>query len=176
MATYCHFWTFCKGYSKAKWLQNGRFWERSSDQPTRRLIRPHVKETGTSKWREHCHVFTWHNAIHFIPTNMVRTRVRGNLRMRKQNIKTTVPLDVVPERRTERCSPRFRPGGRFCELRFRYLSSPTGREGEISRPLDHMRQIPFIHSARIIDSTNFYIYRTIYYIFSPCGTLRCVLM
>ena len=25
----------------------------------------------------------------------------------------TVPLDVAPERRTKRCSPRFRPGGRF---------------------------------------------------------------
>ena len=49
--------------------------------------------------------------------------------MRKQNTKTTVPLDVVPERRTERFPPRFRPVGRFCELRFRYLSSPTGREG-----------------------------------------------
>ena len=33
--------------------------------------------------------------------------------MREQNAKATVPLDVVPERRTERCSPRFRPGGRF---------------------------------------------------------------
>ena len=50
--------------------------------------------------------------------------------------KTTVPLDVVPERRTKRCSPRFRPGGRLCELRFRYQSSPTVFEGEISRPLD----------------------------------------
>ena len=109
-----------------------------------------LMETGTSKWHEHCHVLTWPYAIHFIPTNMVRTRVRGFLRMRKQNTKTTVPLDVVPERRTKRCSPRFRPGGRFCELRFRYPSSPTGREGEISRPLDHMRQIPFIHSTRLI--------------------------
>ena len=27
----------------------------------------------------------------------------------KQNTKTTVPLDVVPERRTERFPPRFRP-------------------------------------------------------------------
>ena len=45
--------------------------------------------------------------------------------MRKQNTKTTVPLDVVPERRTK----RFPPVGRFCELRFRYLSSSTGREG-----------------------------------------------
>ena len=31
-------------------------------------------------------------------------------------------------------SPRFRPVGRFCELKFRYLSSPTRREVEISRP------------------------------------------
>ena len=162
MATYWHFWTFCKGYSEARWLENGRFEERSSDQPTRWLIRPHVKETGTSKWRQHCHVFIWPYTIHFIPTNVVRTRVRGNLRMRKQNAKTTVPLDVVPERRTKRFPPRFRPVGRFCELRFRYLSSPTGREGEISRPLDHMRQIPVIHSARLIDSTNFYIYRTVF--------------
>ena len=96
--------------------------------------------------------------------------------MRKQNTKTTVPLDAAPERRTKRCSPRFRPGGRFCELRFRYLSSPTGREGEISRPLDHTRQIPFIYSARLIDTTNFYIYRGVFWMFSPCGTLRCVLM
>ena len=96
--------------------------------------------------------------------------------MRKQNTKTTVPLDVVPERRTKRFPPRFRPVGRFCDLRFRYLSSPTGREGEISRPLDHMRQIPFIHSARLLSGTNFYIYRAVFQIFSPCGTLRCVLM
>ena len=96
--------------------------------------------------------------------------------MRKVNTKITVPLDVVPERRTKRFPPRFRPVGRFCEPRFRYLSSPTGREGEISRPLDHMRQIPLIHSARLIVGTNFYIYRTVYQIFSPCGALRCVLM
>ena len=81
--------------------------------------------------------------------------------MRKPNTKTTVPLNVAPERRTKRFPPRLWPAGRFFELRFRYLSSPAGREGEISRPLDHMRQIPFIHSARLIDSTNFYIY--IYY-------------
>ena len=62
--------------------------------------------------------------------------------MRKQNTKTTTPL----------------------ELRFRYLSSPTGREGgrererEIRRPLDNTRQIPFMHSAQLEDSTNFYIY------------------
>ena len=94
--------------------------------------------------------------------------------MRKQNTKTTVPLDVVPELRTKRFPPRFRPVGRFRELRFRYLSSPMGREGEISRPLDHMRQIPFIHSQ--IVPISIYIYRTVIQVFSPCGTLRCVLM
>ena len=96
--------------------------------------------------------------------------------MRKWNTKKTVPLHVVPERRTERFPPRFRPVGRFCELRFRYLSPPTDREREISRPLDHMRQIPFIHSARLIDSTNFYIYRTVFYLFLLCGTSKCVLI
>ena len=59
---------------------------------------------------------------------MVKPTVGGNLRMRKQITKTIVPLDVVPERRTKRFPPRFRPVGRFCELRFRYLSSPIGRE------------------------------------------------
>ena len=136
-------------------------------------VNPALLISSARKHREWC---CWPLWIHFIPMNMGRSRVRGNLRMRKQNTKTTVPLDVVPERRTKRFSPRFRPGGRFCELRFRYLSSPTGREGEISRPLDHMRQIPFIHSARPLVSTNYYIYRTVLEIFSPCGTLRCVLM
>ena len=40
--------------------------------------------------------------MYFIPTNMVKTRVRGNLRMCKLNTKTTVPLDVAPERCTKR--------------------------------------------------------------------------
>ena len=57
--------------------------------------------------------------------------------MCKHNNKTTVPRGVVPERRNKRFPPRFRPVGRSCEIRFRYLSTPTGREGEIS-PLDHI--------------------------------------
>ena len=56
--------------------------------------------------------------------------------MRKQNTKTTVPLDVVPERRTERFPPRFRPVGRFYELRFRYPSSPTGIDKSAPRPYE----------------------------------------
>ena len=85
------------------------------------------------------HVLTCVYVI-FFPTHMVRNSVIGleRLRMRKLNTKRAVPLDAVPERRTKRCSPRFRPGDRFCEPSFRYQSSPTGIEGEISRPLDHM--------------------------------------
>ena len=113
-------------YSKAKWLQKGRLWKRSSHQQTRWLMPPHVKETATSKCRDYCHVFTWPYKIHFIPTNMVRTGVRDNLRMCKQNTKTS---DVVPQRQTKRFHQRFWPVDRFCELSFRYLSSPTGREG-----------------------------------------------
>ena len=54
-------------------------------------------------------------------TNMVRTSEHGELRMRKQNTNRAVPLDAMPERRAERCSPRFQPGDRFCELSFKYL-------------------------------------------------------
>ena len=94
--------------------------------------------------------------------------------MRKQSGKTTVPLDAVPERRTERCSPRFRPGDRFWgEPRFRYLS--PGSEGEKCRPLDHRRQIPFIHSARLIHNSNFNIYRAMFQLFPPCGGFKVYL-
>ena len=55
------------------------------------------------------------------------------LRMRQQNTNRAVPLDAVPERRTERCSPGFRPGDRFCGPSVRYLS--PGSEGEKCRPL-----------------------------------------
>ena len=94
--------------------------------------------------------------------------------MRKEKTNRAVPLDAVPERRTQRCSPRFRPGDRFCELSFRYLS--PGIEGEKCRPLDHMWQIPFIHSTRSITSSNFYIYNVGFQIFPPCGILKCVLV
>ena len=78
-----------------------------------------------------------------------------------------------------RCSPRFRPGGRFQPERVSLsdnLASRTGREGEKCRPLDHVWQIPFIHSARFLDSCNFYIYRSVFYLFPPFGTIKCVLI
>ena len=77
------------------------------------------------------------NTRTFVSTNMVRTSDLGNLRMREQNNTRAVPLDAVPERRTERCSPIFRPGDRFMgQPRFRYLS--PGREGEQCRPQEHV--------------------------------------
>ena len=106
---------------------------------------------------------------------MVRSSVQGKLHMRKQKNNATVPLDVVPERRTKRCSPRFRPGGRFWgEPRFRYLS--PGSEGEKCRPLDHLWQTPFIHSARLTSSRSFYIYRAVFYLSPPFGTFKFVLL
>ena len=82
------------------------------------------------------------NAVYLIenkrilfPTHMLSNSVVGKLRMRKLNTKRAVPLDAVPERLTERYSPRFRPGDRFCELSFRYLS--PGSEREKCRPLGH---------------------------------------
>ena len=53
--------------------------------------------------------------------------------MRQQNTKAIVPLGVVPERRTERCSPRFPPGGCF----WSHVSDTcrqAGREISASRP------------------------------------------
>ena len=54
------------------------------------------------------------------------------------------------------------------EPSFRYPS--PGREGEKCRPLDHIWQIPFIHLTRFINSSNFYIYNSAFYLLSPCGT------
>ena len=131
-------------------------------------------KTGTSTCpRLNNYLFIYPMRI-FSAKNMV-TLVLGWQRMRKQSGKTTVPLDVVPERRTGRCSPRFRPGGRFWgEPSFRYLS--PGREGEKCRPLDHRWQIPFIHSARFISSSNFYIYRAMFQLFPPRGRFKCTLV
>jgi len=50
---------------------------------------------------------------YFCTTHMVGEGVLGKLRMRKLYTKKSIPLDVVPERRTERFPPRFRPVGGF---------------------------------------------------------------
>ena len=40
-------------------------------------------------------------------------RVPRTRDLHKERKMSAVPLDAVPGRRTERCSPRFRPGDRF---------------------------------------------------------------
>ena len=68
-----------------------------------------------------------------LPTNMVRVSSLAQLRTRKQNTNRAVPLDAVPERRTERCSQKFRPGDRFCELQIP-VARGGGREMSAPRP------------------------------------------
>ena len=76
-------------------------------------VQVHVKQTSSSKYHfKQDLVFSLPYA-EISSTNVVSTSLLRKLRMRKEESKRAVPLDVVPERRTKRCSPRFRPGGRF---------------------------------------------------------------
>ena len=54
------------------------------------------------------------------------------------------------------------------EPSFRYLS--PGSEGENCRPLDHVWQVPFIHSVRFFRISNFHIYIELCRFFLPSGT------
>lgn len=65
--------------------------------------------------------------------------------------------------------------GRISWLYWNIHLSP-GDEREKCRPVDRMRQTPFIHLAQFIISTNFYIYVTVSQLFPPFGTLKCVLI
>ena len=51
-----------------------------------------------------------------------------------------------------------------------------GREGEKCRPLDHMWQIPFVHSGQFVITSYLYIYVKAHQQFHPCGRQRCVLV
>ena len=62
--------------------------------------------------------------------------------MRQQNSKATVPLDVVPERRTKRCSLRFRPGGRFWS-QVSDTCRQAGRERNDDAPRDFGPEVAF---------------------------------
>ena len=46
------------------------------------------------------------------PDSVQKRQAKTHHLHKKQKMRT-VPLDVAPELRTKRCSPRFRPGGRF---------------------------------------------------------------
>ena len=85
--------------------------------------------------------------------------------MRQQNAKATVPLEVVPERRTERCSPRFRPGGRFWSQASNTCRQ-AGREWKMSTP--------FVDSARLIVGSNSYKYNSILFINSMWYVQVCL--
>ena len=51
--------------------------------------------------------------------------------LHKESRMSAVPLDVAPERRTKRCSPRFRPGGRLFQIP---VTRQWGREMSAPRP------------------------------------------
>ena len=51
--------------------------------------------------------------MYLIVWQMKKQKQNKTLYLHKKWKIGAVPLDVAPERRTERCSPRFRPGDRF---------------------------------------------------------------
>ena len=66
----------------------------------------------------------------------------------RQRYLRTLCRSVVPRR----CTTRFRPAVRLCQLEmvprcFPILCPRQDSEGEKSRPLDHMRQIPFVSTS-----------------------------
>ena len=61
----------------------------------------------------------------------VQKRVPKTHDLHKKQKMKTVPLDMAPERRTKRCSPRFRPGGRFWN-QVSDTCRQAGREGNVS--------------------------------------------
>ena len=76
-------------------------------------------ETLRTRWElEKCQDAIIYLKLHIFCEEYGKSLVLRKVSMRKQNTNRAVPLDVVPERRTKRCSPRFRPGYRFCELNF----------------------------------------------------------
>ena len=103
----------------------------------------------------------------------------GNLRVRRRN--TDLEKQLEPVSSTSRCGARQHamtsipeisaPDRLYCELSFIYLSAPDRAGREKCRPLDHMRQIPFIHKAPFVSHimVNFYIYSKLFHIFLPCG-------
>ena len=108
----------------------------------------------------------------YFPTDVVSASALEKLHMCEQIIKKAVPLDAVPARRTKRCFPRFRPGGRFCELSFRYLL--LGIEGEKCRPPKPYETDPFHPLKPIWSKGQFlYIHRSVLVISSMWYTGTC---
>ena len=77
--------------------------------------------------------------------------------MRKQNTKTIVPLDVVPERRTKRFPPRFRPVGRFWLAEVQIPIAPDRQGGKDKSAPKPYETDPIHPLSSTYDSTYFYI-------------------
>ena len=111
-------------------------------------------------------------------TSMLRPSILGHLRLRKQiYLNIELPYKQEIERSTSgrgaRASyrtmvPEISARRSLLEPSFRYLSA--GSEGEKCRPLDHVRQIPFIHSDQFLLCNKYYIYVRVYHLSLPCGT------
>ena len=78
---------------------------------------------------------------------------RPNAKRREKIQPVAVPLDTLPERRTMTIHPEISARGSLIPTGdgskcFRIPVPPRqGSEGGKSRPLDHMRQIPFLGSS-----------------------------
>ena len=97
--------------------------------------------------------------------------------MRQQNPEATVPLDVVPARRTEWCSQRFRPG--FWS-QVSDACRQAGRERNVGprpcltdpfRPLSSISRNSYIYNRILVISSMWYIqvWLAVVYIFSHCA-------
>ena len=84
-------------------------------------------------------------------------RVPRTRYLHKDRKMSTVPLDAVLNRRTERCSPRSRPSDRFWR-RGSDTCHQAGREGEKCRPLgksgwrcEHLSRLPPLLQMLYVD-------------------------
>ena len=102
----------------------------------------------------------------FFLTHVVRNFVEAAHAQSKWHKRSTSERGARAPYRT--MFPEISAQWSLLEPSFRYLS--PGREGEKCRPLDHVRQIPFIHSAQVIICSNLYICIQVFLFFPAFGT------
>ena len=105
--------------------------------------------------------------MYLIVWQMKRQKQNKTLYLQKKRKMSAVPLDVAPERRTKRCSPRFRPGGRFWSQ-----VSDTCRQALRERNVGHdIRPCvtdPFHLLHSICSNYSFLFIYQLYQLFLPC--------
>ena len=72
--------------------------------------------------------------VPFLDTSGCVNKIHRALNYHKNKKLGAVPLDVVPKLRTQRCSPRFRPGRRFGTKSQIPVARQRGREMSVPRP------------------------------------------